>query len=313
MRAAWSLLFMAPLAFAAGDANRGAQVFGQCIACHSVRPAEHMTGPSLAHVFNRKAGTAEGFMRYSDALKGAAITWNEAALDKWLANPGKLVRGTTMTYAGMKASQARQDLIAYLKAVDENKAPAAARGGHGMMGMQREKPDLKNVPLAEQVRSITHCGDTYTVQTGDRKVEKVWEFNLRFKTDTSKRGPAPGKPVAVGAGMQGDRASIVFASPEEISKSIRHDCQTPGNDAPPAAFAPNEGIVRGVDNAAAEIVIRHGPLTEIDMPPMTMAFEVKDASLLDKVKAGDRVTFRVELLNGRFTVTSIQPLRGTRP
>jgi cytochrome c len=223
--AAWLLLMLAPAATAAGDAKRGAQVFGQCMACHSVRPAEHLTGPSLAHVFNRKAATVEGFMRYSDALKGAAIIWNEAALDKWLANPGKLVPGTTMTYPGMKAPQARQDLIAYLKAVDENKAPAAAPGGHGMMGMQREKPDLKNVPAAGQVRSITYCGDTYTVETGDGKVEKIWEFNLRFKTDSGKLGPAPGKPVVIGAGMQGDRASIVFASPKEIGESIRQECR----------------------------------------------------------------------------------------
>jgi Cu/Ag efflux protein CusF len=77
-------------------------------------------------------------------------------------------------------------------------------------------------------------------------------------------------------------------------------------NAPPAAFAPNEGIVRGVDKGAGEIIIRHGPLPQMDMPPMTMAFEVNDAKLLDKVKPGDRVTFRVELLNGRFTLTEIK-------
>jgi Cu(I)/Ag(I) efflux system protein CusF len=42
------------------------------------------------------------------------------------------------------------------------------------------------------------------------------------------------------------------------------------------------------------------------MPPMTMAFEVKDEAFLDKVKPGDRVRFEVEILNGRFTVTEIQ-------
>ena len=166
----------------------------------------------------------EGFTRYSDALKGAGITWNEAALDKWLADPARTVQGTTMTFSGVKDRQARQDLIAYLKAVDENKAPAAAKGGGGMMGMARQKADLKNAPPAGQVRSIKHCGDTYTVETADGKSEKVWEFNLRFKTDSSKLGPAPGKPVVVGAGMQGDRASIVFASPKEISESIRQAC-----------------------------------------------------------------------------------------
>lgn len=223
MNPVWLLLLVAPAAMAAGDAKRGAQLFGQCIACHSVKPGEHQTGPSLAHVWNQKVGSVEGFSRYSEALKGAQVTWNEPTLDKWLANPVQLVPGTTMTFPGLKERQAREDLIAYLKAVDENKAPSPAKGG-GMMGMARPKADLKNAPAAGQVRSIRHCGDTYTVETADGKTEKVWEFKLRFKTDSSKLGPAPGKPVAVGAGMQGDRASIVFASPKEISESFRQAC-----------------------------------------------------------------------------------------
>jgi cytochrome c len=162
-------------------------------------------------------------MRYSDALKGSGFTWDEKTLDKWLANPAQLVPGNGMTFPGIKDTKARQDVIAYLKAVDERKAPPAAKGG-GMMGMVRPKLDLKNAPAAGQVRSIKYCGDTYTVETADGKVEKVWEFNLRFKSDSSKLGPAPGKPVIVGAGMQGDRASIVFASPREISEAVKQQC-----------------------------------------------------------------------------------------
>ena len=88
------------------------------------------------------------------------------------------------------------------------------------MGMQPRKLDLKGAPPDGQVKAIRYCGDTYTVETGDGKSQKVWEFNLRFKSDSSKLGPAPGKPVIVGAGMQGDRASVVFASPKEISAFV---------------------------------------------------------------------------------------------
>lgn len=223
--AAAALFAFASAASAAGDAARGAQLFRQCMACHSVQPDEHMTGPSLAHIWNHKAASAKGFMRYSDALKRAGVTWGEAALDRWLAGPEQFLPGNAMTFAGIKEPQARQDLIAYLKAVDENKAPPGAKGkGGGMMGMAQRKPDLREAPPAAQVRSITYCGDTYTVETADGRVEKVWEFNLRFKSDSSKLGPAPGKPVAVGAGMQGDRASIIFASPREISETIKQSC-----------------------------------------------------------------------------------------
>jgi len=83
---------------------------------------------------------------------------------------------------------------------------------------------------------------------------------------------------------------------------------TGAHDVNPRQVA-NEGVVRAVDKGAGEIIIRHGPLNGSDMPPMTMAFEVKDAALLDKVKAGDRVQFQVEILNGRFTVTEIRRVR----
>jgi len=209
---------------AAGDAARGARLFRQCMACHSVQPGEHLTGPSLAHVFGHKAGGSEGFQRYSEALKRSGVTWDEKTLDQWLAGPEKFVPGNAMTFPGVRDAQARQDLIAYLKAAGEDKVPQAETKGGGMMGMARAKADLKNAPPAGQVRSIRYCGDTYTVETADGKVEKIWEFNLRLKSDSSKLGPAPGKPVVVGAGMQGDRASIVFASPEEISATIKRSC-----------------------------------------------------------------------------------------
>jgi cytochrome c len=223
-RAALVLACVSSVALGAGDPKRGAQLFGQCMACHSVREGEHLTGPSLAHVWNRKAGTADGFMRYSDALKQSGVKWDDAMLDKWLSDPARFAPGNSMTFPGVKDAKDRADLIAYLKAVDENKAPQAPSRGRGMMGMRSERLDLKNAPLAGQVRSIKYCGDTYTVETGDGKTEKIWEFNLRFKSDSSRLGPAPGKPVAVGAGMQGDRASIVFAAPEEVSRFIRSSC-----------------------------------------------------------------------------------------
>ena len=92
-----------------------------------------------------------------------------------------------------------------------------------MMGGRRI--DLKKAPPAGQVTRLTHCRDTYTVTTADGRVEKVWEFNLRLKTDSSKLGPPSGKPVVVGSGMQGDRVSVVFASPKEISSFITESCR----------------------------------------------------------------------------------------
>ena len=222
--AALSLVLASAGSLAAGDPAKGAAVFRACAACHSVEPGEHLTGPSLAGIWNRKAGTVSGFARYSDAMKHSDITWTEGALDKWLSNPEGFLPGTSMSFAGMKASQDRLALIAYLRSVSENKAPKVEQGGSGMM-MRNTRLDLRKAPAEAQVTSISHCGDTYTVSTADDKTQKIWEFNLRFKTDTSRLGPQPGKPVMVGAGMQGDRVSIVFAAPGEISGFVKRSCQ----------------------------------------------------------------------------------------
>lgn len=216
------LAFSARPALADGDVARGARAFNQCRACHSVEAGEHLTGPSLAHTFGHRAASVQGFQRYSEVLKKSGIEWNDKTLDTWLASPEKMVPGTSMTFPGIKDAQQRQDIVAYLRAVGEGNAPETAQGGHGMMGGRRL--DLKTAPPEAQVTAVRHCGDTYTVQTADGKSEKVWEFNLRIKTDSSKLGPRPGHPVVIGAGMQGDRASLVFASPAEIGTAIEESC-----------------------------------------------------------------------------------------
>lgn len=86
-------LSLANAASAAGDVERGAQVFRACVACHSFAPARHLTGPSLAGVWDRKAGTAEGFGRYSPELKRSGIVWDSKNLDAWLKSPSALVPG----------------------------------------------------------------------------------------------------------------------------------------------------------------------------------------------------------------------------
>ena len=194
---------------------RGAKAFQACTACHSLEPGRHLTGPSLANLLGRKAGTVSGFQRYSDALQKSGVVWDERTLDAWLRDPAGFIPGNAMTFAGLKDEALRHDLIHYLGAAEST--PAARRAGLRL-------PDLKKAPPAGIVQKVRHCGDTYFVTTGDGKTHKIWEFNLRLKTDTSASGPAPGRPVIVGAGMQGDRASIVFSALREIPETIKEQC-----------------------------------------------------------------------------------------
>jgi Cu(I)/Ag(I) efflux system periplasmic protein CusF len=76
-----------------------------------------------------------------------------------------------------------------------------------------------------------------------------------------------------------------------------------------AGTALSEGEIRKVDKDAKKITIKHGPLTNLDMPPMTMVFKVKDPAMLEQVKAGDKVRFQAEKVGGAFTVTKIEPAK----
>lgn len=81
--------------------------------------------------------------------------------------------------------------------------------------------------------------------------------------------------------------------------------------ATPATAAANsadmaDGEVRKIDKDAGKLTLKHGEIKNLDMPPMTMVFQVKDAALLDKVKAGDKVKFRVEKTNSGYVVTVIE-------
>jgi cytochrome c len=128
-----------------------------------------------------------------------------------------------MIFRGLPDSNARADLIAYLAQAERE--PAAAAQGGGMKGMGGgDLPDLKTLGPEHRVTAVRYCRDTYEVATADGTSEPYWETNLRFKTDGSGLGPEPGKPVIVGAGMMGDRASIIFAAPAEISAFIKSAC-----------------------------------------------------------------------------------------
>ena len=65
--------------------------------------------------------------------------------------------------------------------------------------------------------------------------------------------------------------------------------------------------MRRIDKAAAKVTLKHGEIKNLDMPGMTMVFQVKDAAMLDAVKVGDKVRFHVEKQGGAFVVTEMQP------
>jgi len=97
-----------------------------------------------------------------------------------------------------------------------------------------------------------------------------------------------------------------FATVPVLAQQAKdHAAHHPATASTAAAMA--DGEVRRVDKEAKKITLRHGEIKNLDMPPMTMVFQVKDAALLDKVRTGDKVKFQAEKVGSAYTVVAIEP------
>lgn len=110
------LLVLITLASPAAQAQsmEGERLFRQrCATCHSIEEAGRGSGPSLAGVFGREAGSLEG-ARYSPAMQEAGLTWDEETLEQFLGNPRDTVPGTTMAVRISDPAQ-RAAIISFLQ------------------------------------------------------------------------------------------------------------------------------------------------------------------------------------------------------
>jgi cytochrome c len=214
-------------AHAQGSPQRGAMVYRACTACHSLEPGMHLTGPSLADLWGKKAASVADFPRYSRALKAQEFLWDETTLNAWLANPAGFVAGNQMTFRGIEDDKTRQDLIAFLRlamAPGGAKAVVAQRLVPETLARGQTPDDLSKAGPAEQVTAVRYCQSSYFVTTADGQEHSFWALNLRLKIDSSALGPKDGKPVLTGSGMQGDRASLVFSDPAQIGAFLQSKC-----------------------------------------------------------------------------------------
>ena len=107
-----------PLLAALSVSAANAQVppsFAACAACHTSDGSSGL-GPSVKGVYGRKAGTLGGFA-YSRAMRNAGVTWDDKALDAFIAEPQKAIPGNTMPFGGISDAKQRAEIIDYLKTV----------------------------------------------------------------------------------------------------------------------------------------------------------------------------------------------------
>lgn len=104
-------------------------------------------------------------------------------------------------------------------------------------------------------------------------------------------------------------AAILFTAAHALPALAVEAPHQPSGGAPAATAVMAEGEVRRVDKDAKKITIKHGPIANLDMPPMTMVFQVKDPALLDRVKAGDKIRFSAEKSGGQYVVNRVEPAK----
>ncbi len=209
-------------------ARKGAQAYRICAGCHSLQPGVHLSGPSLAGLWGKKAASIAGFRRNTEGLKKAGIVWDEDTLNAWLVDPQAMVPGTTMMFRGVEKDETRINLIAFLRqAMAEGGTAKVVKEGLIPKGMAEGQipSSLKEAGPDQQITAIRHCGDAYHVTTAAGAQYPFWETNVRIKIDTSERGPGQGNPILLRSGMAGDRVSIVFPSLATLQKLLAEKCQ----------------------------------------------------------------------------------------
>ena len=111
---------------ASADAGKGAKVFKKCSACHTTDDGgANKIGPNLFAIIERPKGSTSGFS-YSDALVAKGGNWSYADLDAFLTKPKDFIKGTKMSFSGLKKPNDRANLIAYLRSFGSEGLPLPA-------------------------------------------------------------------------------------------------------------------------------------------------------------------------------------------
>ena len=101
---------------AAADEDEAKIAFNShCRTCHSFRAGDNRLGPSLFGIFGARAGEVHGYRGYSGGLTG--LVWDEATLDRFIADPAALATSTNMTSPPVADASERRKIIEFLKSI----------------------------------------------------------------------------------------------------------------------------------------------------------------------------------------------------
>ncbi|WP_439520125.1 copper-binding protein [Hydrogenophaga sp.] len=183
--------------------------------------------------------------------------------------------------------------------------------------------DTGNTAVRQRLGMPARFGSCHTALVGGYVVEghvAASEIRRLLAEKPDAIGLAvPGMPVG-SPGMDGpvygdrrDAYDVLLVQRNGGSRVFQHHAGgsagrlKPTSSETPGALPSAEAEVRKVDARAGKITLKHGEIPNLDMPPMTMVFQVSDPALLGQVKAGDKVRFTADKIKGAYTVMSIAP------
>ena len=109
--------------FASTSAAEGAKVFKKCSACHSIAEGgANKIGPALWGVLGRPAGSVPGY-KYSKAMAAYGKNWSFEEMNGFLIKPKGWIKGTKMSFAGLRSAKDRASVILYLNSFSDNPLP----------------------------------------------------------------------------------------------------------------------------------------------------------------------------------------------
>ena len=109
--------------FASTSSSDGAKIFKKCAACHSIaQGGDNKIGPALWGVIGRKAGSVSDY-KYSKAMTAHGKLWSFEEMNSFLIKPKEWVKGTKMSFAGLKNAKERASVILYMNENSDNPLP----------------------------------------------------------------------------------------------------------------------------------------------------------------------------------------------
>ena len=193
--------FAAMAAGNAADTAKGKKLARKCTTCHTLdKGGKNRLGPNLYGVFGSPAGKVKGY-KYSTAMATSGIVWNEAAFTEFLLKPKKLVKGTKMSFSGLRNAKQRADLVAYFKTLTDA-APAPAVPGDAAAG--------KTVAVAQ-------CNVCHSFEKGGKTVFGPNLFDIYGKPAGAIKGYKYSQAMLDSGLTWTDAALIEFlANPEQF-------------------------------------------------------------------------------------------------